>query len=463
MLQIFILAGIGVLAMLSEVFNFRKIMPYITRLGAIAAIVTSVYGWGINADWFNHMLVDDNYSQAFILVTSIVLWLWLMAFRQNIFSDDKTLPDYAALISFAVVGGFIMCSYTNLAMLFLGIEILSIPVYVLAGANRKSLKSNESAFKYFLMGAFASGILLFGMAFVYGATGSFDATEIAEYFKAMETSMPTYFSLGMLLIIFALSFKLSAVPFHYWTPDVYEGAPTAVTAFMATMVKAFAAAAAFRLFFLFFPEGNRYIDGFTVFCMFTMILGNIFGAVQDKPKRVFAYSSIGHAGFMLMAIIVGGTKGAQALLYYIFAYSIASLLSFVVLSKVVKEDDFYQSIGDFKGLSKRNGFLAIAMTVALLSMAGIPPLSGFFAKYFMFSATYSVGNYILVIVAIIASLIGVYYYFKFITSMYSKEADEDINWPIELNLSEKIIIVALIGMIVFIGIMPDLVMDLIVR
>ena len=458
MLQIFILAGLGVLAMTSEIFNFRKAMPYLAIVGVMASIAMSVIHWGESKTWFNHMMVDDNYGQAFIMVSSLILLLWMMAFR-GIFNKESTIADYLALVCFATVGGFMMVSFTNLVMLFLGIEILSIPVYVLAGSNRASLKSNEAAFKYFLMGAFASGFLLFGMAFIYGATGSFDTTQIATYIQAHGDDMPYFFGLGVLLVIFALSFKISAVPFHYWAPDVYEGAPTSITAFMATMVKAFAAAATFRFFQEIFGGPSDYSTGLAVLCVCTMVIGNILGAVQDNPKRVLAYSSIGHAGFMLMAIFVGGQQGAKALLYYTVAYSAASLLSFVVLSKVVKEDDFYQSIGDFNGLAKRNGLLAIAMTVALLSMAGIPPLSGFFGKYFIFSAAYNAGHYLLVIAAIIASLIGVYYYFKFIIGIYGRDADDDMSAEIKLTASEQVIIVALMIIIVAMGLMPDMVME----
>ena len=454
MLQIFILAGLGVLAMLSEVLGFRKIMSWIVGLGITTTIATTIIHFHDYNNWFNNMLSDDSFSQPIILFTSIILLLWFLLFR-NIFKDEKNTTDFLTLVCFAVVGGFMMVSFTNLAILFLGIEILSIPVYVLAGSNKKSLKSNESAFKYFLMGAFASGILLFGMTFIYGATGSFDTTAIHDFYKNNPSTNSTFFSLGIVLLIFAMSFKISAVPFHFWTPDVYEGAPTPITAFMATLVKAFAAASVFRLFYLFFDGvSNEHTIGLAVICAVTMILGNVLGAVQDNAKRTLAYSSIGHAGFMLLAIFAGGKFGEGALIYYIVAYSLASLLALFIINKVIVKDDFYQSIGDFNGLVKRNPLLATGMVVSLLSMAGIPPLSGFFAKYFIFNAAYENGYYWLVIVAIIASLIGVYYYFKFIISIF-REGDEDAN-PIELNLVDKGLIVILILSIIGLGLMPDL-------
>lgn len=461
MLQILILSGLGVLAMISEVLNFKKVMPYITIVGLIGTIVSLVMQWGVNNSWFGHMMVDDNFSQSFMLITSVVTLLWLLLFK-NAYSDENVVSEYLSIAAFATVGGFMMVSFTNLAMLFLGIEILSIPVYVMAGSNRRSLKSNESAFKYFLMGAFASGILLFGMTFLYGACGTFDTTEIATYYQSNATSLPYFFGLGFTLIIFGLAFKISAVPFHFWAPDVYEGAPNHVTAFMATLVKAFAAAASFRLLQeLFGGSINNFTAGIVSLSALSMLVGNVLGAIQDNPKRVLAYSSIGHAGFMLLAILVGGTIGSKALVYYVAAYSVASLLAFFVLNKVLVKNDFYWSIGDFNGLVKRNKLMAFGMTIALLSMAGIPPLSGFFAKYFIFSAAFQNGYAWLVIIAIIASLIGVYYYFKFIIAMYMRSPDDDSTASIYLSGTEQFLIIVMIAFVILLGIMPDLLTGLI--
>jgi NADH-quinone oxidoreductase subunit N len=461
MLQILILSGLGILAMISEVFNFKKAMPYLAIAGIAGVIVSLAMNWGVSNSWFGHMMVDDNFSQSFMGITAILLLLWVLLF-QDTFSNESIVSEYFSLIFFATVGGYMMVSFTNLAMLFLGIEILSIPIYVLAGANRRSLKSNESAFKYFLMGAFASGILLFGMTFLYGSCGSFDTTEIAAYYSVNASHLPYFFGLGVTLIIFGLSFKLSAVPFHFWTPDVYEGAPNSVTAFMATLVKAFAAAASFRLLYeLFGGNINHYTVGIVCLSGLTMIVGNVLGAIQDNPKRILAYSSIGHAGFMLLAILVSGKLGGQSLLYYIAAYSIASLLAFFILNKVLVKNDFYWSVGDFNGLVKRNKLMAVGMTIALLSMAGIPPLSGFFAKYFIFDAAFKNGFTWLVMVAIISSLIGVYYYFKFIIAIFMRAPDEDSIEPILLSEYEQGLILFMIGVVVLLGLMPDMLTGLV--
>jgi NADH-quinone oxidoreductase subunit N len=460
MLQILIIAGLGILAMLSEVFNFKKFMPYIVKAGLLAIIGTLIKDWSSSREWFNHMMVEDTFSKAFTLISTVVFLIWFIL-SDDLFIAEEYIPDYTAMLCFSGVGGYMMLSFTNLSMLFLGIEILSIPVYVLAGSDRRNLKSNESAFKYFLMGAFASGILLFGLALIYGASGSFDTTEIAQKLKDDTLSSTLIFNMGLMITTFAFLFKVSAAPFHFWTPDVYEGAPNKITSFMATLVKIFATAAMFRFFSLILLGNNIGNYGLVGISMITILLGNILGAVQSNPKRILAYSSIGHVGFILIAIIVGGVSGAKSLLYYVFAYSLATLLAFYILDKVLKKNDFHWSIGDFNGLVGRNSLLAIGMAVALLSMAGIPPLTGFFAKYFIFVEAFKNQFYWLVGVAIIGSLIGVYYYFKFIIAMFFNQPDEDINHKIELTMYEQMTIIILIVMIVLIGIKPDLILNLI--
>jgi NADH-quinone oxidoreductase subunit N len=459
MLQIFLLAGLGILAMLSEVVNFKKFLPTIAKVVAITAASMSIMHWGSDISWFGNMLRDDNFAQAFILITSILFAIWLFI-ADDMFADHSSIADYISLASFAMVGGFMIVSFTNLAILFLGIEILSIPVYVLAGSNRRNLKSNEAAFKYFLMGAFASGILLFGMTFLYGSTGTFNSAAAGELIKNNQTSSLLFLKGGVLMIIFAMSFKISAIPFHFWTPDVYEGAPNKITAFMATLVKAFAAAAMFRLFDQLFGGSNEYTVGLAGIAALTMILGNILGSVQDNPKRLLAYSSIGHAGFLLVPIFVNSTESASVLLYYSLVYGLSTLLVMFILDKVLIKSDFYWSVGDFSGLVKRNSMLSIGMTIGLLSMAGIPPLAGFFAKYFIFIDAFKNGFAWLVIVAVIASIIGVYYYFKFIINMFIGEVHSDMSKSIKINIIDKAIIILLSISILLLGVFPDAIFGL---
>lgn len=460
MLQLMIFGGIGLLAMVSEVLGFSRIMSLLFRVGTLVCIASLFVNYGLDITWFGNMMVEDRFSQAFILTTCLMLATWTFGFGRKI-GEDEYRNDYIALFSFSMVGGVMMLSYTNLVMLFLGLEILSIPLYVLVGSSKRNLKSNESAFKYFLMGAFASGIMLFGIAFLYGAAGTFDLHQMALQANT-GGSFPVFFHMGMVLLIFAFAFKMAVVPFHFWAPDVYEGAPNAMTVYMAALVKTFAIASAFRFFYIVFGgEAGIYSSLLVGMSAVSMLLGNIIGAVQDNPKRLLAYSGVGHAGFMLMAVIVNGEIGANALLYYSVVYSLSLFLAFFVLDKVLIHDDFYWSIGDFKGLAKRNPWLAMSMAVALLSMAGIPPLGGFYAKLFMLKAAFTNGHYVLIWTGLIGSLIAMYYYLKFIINMYSRNPDSDVDSKLTLNYWDKLVMGFIGSTLLILGLFPDLVSALI--
>lgn len=460
MLQLLMFGGIGLLAMVSEVLGFSRIMSLLFRLGTLACIASLFVNYGVDTAWFGNMMTEDRFSQAFILTACLMLATWTFGFGRKI-GEDQYRNDYIALFSFSMVGGVMMLSYTNLVMLFLGLEILSIPLYVLVGSQKRNLKSNESAFKYFLMGAFASGIMLFGITFLYGATGTFDLHEMAA--SALSGGKyPVFFHVGMALLIFSFAFKMAAVPFHFWAPDVYEGAPNPMTVYMAALVKTFAIASAFRFFYLVFGgEAGNYSIILAIMSGLSMLGGNILGAVQDNPKRLLAYSGIGHAGFMMITIIVNGETGANALLYYSVVYSLSLFLAFFVLDKVLIHDDFYWSIGDFKGLAKRNPYLAISMVISLLSMAGIPPLGGFFAKLFVLKAAFINGYELLVLAGLLGSLIAVFYYLKFIISMYSRNPDSDVAPKIELNYWDKLVMGFLSITLLGLGLFPDLISVLI--
>lgn len=460
MLQLMIFGGIGLLAMVSEVLGFSRIMSLLFRIGTLICIGSLFINYGLHLTWFGNMMVEDRFSQAFILTTCLMLATWTFGFGRKI-GEDEFRNDYIALFSFSMVGGVMMLSYTNLVMLFLGLEILSIPLYVLVGSKKRNLKSNESAFKYFLMGAFASGVMLFGIAFLYGATGTFDLHQMSTLTITV-LDYPVFFKIGMILLIFAFAFKMAVIPFHFWAPDVYEGAPNPMTVYMASLVKTFAVASAFRFFLLVFGgEAGEYSILLIVMSAVSMLVGNVLGAVQDNPKRLLAYSGIGHAGFMLISIIVNGEIGANALLYYSVVYSLALFLAFFVLDKVLIHDDFYWSIGDFKGLAKRNPWLALSMTVALLSMAGIPPLGGFFAKLFMLKAAFEHQHGILVLAGLIGSLIAMYYYLKFIISMYSRNPDSDVVPYLPLNYWDKMVMGFIGTTLLVLGLFPDLISVLI--
>lgn len=450
--SVYILSGLGVLSLLSEIFNFKKVLFPVVILGLLASVGVLIYDWNSSIAYFNDMLLFDNYAVAFSIAISGTALLWFIM-SQSYFETHTQVTDHFTLILFSIIGAVFMVSYQNLAMLFLGIEILSIPLYVLAGSKMKELSSNEAAFKYFLMGAFATGFLLFGIALIYGVTGSFNLEIISEVIAAGSSDLQGLLYMGILMMLVGLAFKVSAAPFHFWAPDVYEGSPTVITAFMSTIVKIAGFAAFFRIFSVCFASvSEEWIDVITILCILTLAVGNITAVFQNSVKRMLAYSSVAHAGYMLMTLASLNDVSSSAILYYVISYSIASIAAFTVLHNVapIKEN---VNVDAFNGLAKRNPFLGFTMAIALLSLAGIPPLAGFFAKYYIFTAAIYNQNIGLVIVAVVASLIGVYYYFRIIIAMYLKKDDGSV--AIKVSQMHKILMAILILLTIALGVAPD--------
>ena len=405
------------------------------------------------------MLKLDKTALTFTILFSFIAVLWF-SFAKSYFTDDNNLSDHFALVLFSLVGVFILTSYTHMVMLFLGVEILSIPVYVLAGSDKRNIYSNEAAFKYFLLGAFASGFLLLGITFVYGAIGSFSILQLVSAAITPYGISQQLLIIGLVLILFAFAFKMSAVPFHFWAPDVYTGAPTVITAYMATIVKIGAIAGFYRLFSVVISFYNYYTGILMLIAVLTIIVGNIIAATQSNVKRLLAYSSIGHAGFIILGITVLSSSTAAITWYYLFAYSLASMSAFWVLLIVSKENG-NEEISAFNGLVKRNPLLAGTMIIALLSMAGIPPLAGFFAKYFILINVIGKGYVMIAIIAILASLVGVYYYFKIIIAMFTGTSENSA--VLEISLLNKLILLLISFLIITVGIAPDLIFQFLFR
>ena len=447
------LSLLGVITLFAEIFRFKKYLFPIILAGLLCTIYFVISEWGYGNTYFQMMRMDS-YAIAFSVIILSTSFLWFLMSRDE-YIEKAHVTDHYGLILFSLVGALLMASYNNLSMLFLGIEILSIPVYVLAGSHKDDLESNESAMKYFLMGSFATGFLLFGIALIYGTTGSFDINTIANRIQENHTDLPGLFYGGLILVLAGLSFKVAVVPFHFWAPDVYKGAPTVVTAYMATIVKTAAFAAILRLFSLCFSSVSEHWQMIVWgLCALSLIVGNITAVYQKSVKRMLAYSSISHAGFMLMAILAMNQLSGKAIVYYTAAYSVASIAAFAVLNKIIitKGNDETDS---FDGLAKNNPLMAFAMTLAMLSMAGIPPLAGFFAKYYIFTGVLSAGFIRLVIIALMGSLIGVYYYFRIIIAMYFKEAKEDNT--IETSLIFKTVLIITSMLLLVLGLFPQLV------
>ena len=414
--------GLGVLCLLFEIMNFRKAIIPVTILGLMGILGLTLSELNSPATYHNNMIVVNKFSVAFSSLF-IVLTIFLVALSHNFYEKHQTkISDYISIKIFLLSGAVAMVSFGNLSMFFLGIEILSISLYVLAASDRMNIRSNEAGLKYFLMGSFASGILLFGICLIYGAMGTFDIAEISELSQSAE--LPSWFFIGIILLTIGMLFKIAAVPFHFWAPDVYQGSPALTTATMSTLAKVVAMAALYKLLSAMNVEityGFQIV--IVVISIASMTVGNIMALKQTNVKRMLAFSGISHAGFMLMALL-SATTSAGSLLYYATAYSLAGIAAFSVLLYVCK-DKVNEEISDFNGLGKTNPILAAVLTASLLSMAGIPIFAGFFAKLMLFTQTIQAGYLIVVIAAVINSIISIAYYFKLILAMYTKDAAEE--------------------------------------
>jgi NADH-quinone oxidoreductase subunit N len=452
-----VICGLGIFSLIAEVINFKKGLVFFILLGLAGALALAGMSMGTSTFHFSKMLLFNNFSLALtgLIIASSIFWFWM---SRVYFSVEEEITERSAMVLFVIVGAVVLTSFNNMAMLFLGIEILSISLYVLAGSRRDSMLSIEAGFKYFLMGSFASGFLLMGIALIYGATGLFHVDAIAAYIPAHVDTLPGYFYGGILLLLVGLAFKISAVPFHFWGPDVYEGSPTPITALMATVVKIGAFAAFFRIFAFCFPSvQGSWLLVLQVMTVLTLIVPNVTAVYQSNVKRMLAYSSVGHVGYLLLAFIAGMEASSGPVYFYLVSYAVASLLSFSILIILERGGESLQ-IESFNGLFKRSPLLAVGMTMALLSLAGIPPLAGFFGKYMAFALAIQNGYIGLVILAVVTSLIGVYYYFRVIIAMFFKDAMAP---AIDVSATFRVLVLVLMLFSLLLSIIPDYVLGLI--
>ncbi len=393
-----------------------------------------------------------------LLMNEIMLaacFMYFVVSGRHIELVGNHVAEYYALIFFVLVGAGIATSYVNLLMLFLGIEIISIPLYILTGSDKRNLKSNEAALKYFLMGSFSTGIMLMGIAMIYGGTGSLMISKMN--LEATPLSYPLV--TGVLLLLLSMAFKVSAAPFHFWTPDVYDGAPTVFTSFMATIVKVAAFAAFVNLFVdstTIFPR-DKWKIVISIIIALTLIIGNITAVFQQSVKRMLAYSSIAQAGFMMFALFSYNYFSKEGIIIYAAAYCFATIGLFAILQKM---DDY--TYDGFNGLAKREPQIAAMATIFLLSLAGIPITAGFFGKYYMVASAIKAteGRYIwLVILAMISAAISVYYYFRLIQAMYFK-SDSSGQQPVFYATSAfRFGLLVLAAIIIIIGVMPQMLLQ----
>lgn len=446
------LSILGILVLYLGLFKMKNSLLPVSLLGLAVSIGFLINDWSKDSTpLYEGMVLFDQYAIAFSVICLLLTGLMLGLSKDYFDSISDNVGEYFSLILFSLMGALLVTAYHNMTMLFIGIEIMSVALYILAGIRKKDFASNEAALKYFLMGAFSTGFLLFGIALIYGASGSFDLAAISAYVVDNPTHISPLFYAGILLMIVGLAFKVGAAPFHFWTPDVYDGAPTLITTFMSTVVKTAAFAGFLRLFaYCFVPLQDFWIPVMLVITIITLFIGNITALVQQSFKRMLAYSSISHAGYMLFGIVVIGTLSSGAVLLYATAYSLASIIAFgalILVKRASGADDFVS----FNGLAKRNPKLALAVTISMLSLAGIPLTAGFVGKFMMFTNVMSNYQVVLVVLAVINAAMAIYYYFRVIVAMYFRSQEREM---IAVPVNYQVVFFIAAALILILGVYP---------
>ena len=424
---------------------------------AITLLISGILGistFGLHGIGFNGMVTGGGFAAYFDILFSIGGLLTILTSRQYLQRENIEHDEFYSLVLFAVAGMMLIAHSNHLLILFIGIEVMSVSFYILSGYMRNNAKSVESSLKYFLLGAFATGFLVYGIALIYGSTGSMDYNQIALNINNNALNFPALLPIGVALIVIGLSFKAAAFPFHQWAPDVYQGAPTIVTAFMSTAGKAAAFAAFIPIVTVLMPSAPAKLQMiFAVMSAATMLIGNISALAQSNIKRMLAFSSVAHAGYIMMGLVSGSQYGYGGIVFYLTAYMFMQIGSFFIVAILERNGEKYLELSDYAGLSKRHPVLAAFMAIFMLSLAGIPPFAGFFGKYFLFTAAIDAGFLWLTLVGVLSSIISVYFYIGLIVKMYFTEP-EGQREDNEVGMSGLSLIITIAGVIVL-GILPS--------
>ena len=445
----------GIVLMFSGVFIKSKTAPkYIAVLGLLLIFAANAYELYTGKSFFplnvHDMLRTDSFNLSFIAVALGCTLIYFLLSGSDVEKVGSHVAEYFALIFFVLCGVTLAATFNTLLLLFIGIEIISIPLYILTGSDKRNLKSNEAALKYFLMGSFSTGLMLMGIAFIYG--GNPNASFFINNIQVGIGEMPVMIAVGLVFLLVSMSFKVSAAPFHFWTPDVYDGAPTVFTSFMSTIVKVAGFFAFIRLFENAFGRMHDQWQNLVLFItVATLLIGNITAVFQQSVKRMLAYSSIAQAGFMLLALFALNDKAREGILLYSAAYSLATIGLFAIL---IKMEDY--TIDGFNGLAKQQPLLAFASTIFLLSLTGIPLTAGFQSKFFMLMAAVENGHHFwIVIVAVLFAAISAYYYFRIIQAMYFRESNQQAIQPENISTSFRVTLLLTVVLIILLGIYPE--------
>lgn len=440
---------------------FALVVDLIIKKKEVVALISIIsvaivgYLLGVSSgEVFSGMFISDSYSLFFKIIFLISLTLSVLLSIRYVRIEKVNLGEYYSLMLFSTLGMMIMASAGDLIVLYLGLELMALSTYILAGFIRHEIRSNEAALKYFLLGAFASAIMLYGISLTYGLTGTTNLKAIADYLVNNRIQANPSLLLSMLFLIVAMSFKISAVPFHMWAPDVYEGAPTPVTAFMSVGPKAAGFAILGRVFTSAF--GSLTIEWTTVIipiAILTMAVGNILAIAQSNIKRMLAYSSIAHAGYALIGIIIGNSDGISSTMNYLFIYAFMNIGAFAIVTILKSEGFAGEEISDYEGLAKTHPLASGLMLIFMFSLTGIPPTAGFIGKFYLFMSAVKAGYTWLAIVAVIFSAISAYFYLRVVMYMYMREPKQEVSLSTSMPSSLAIAITALAVLIL--GIFPS--------
>lgn len=465
-LPILVLLLTGIVAMMLDAFKQRAALPWVSAIGIIASIVLAIPSVlesvaGVEQlpqTAFGDMMRADYSASIIHILLSLSGLLTLFFVGDFMKRQAARVYDVYALILFALVGMDMLANGHDLIMTFIGLETMSICLYIMAGMYKKDVKSNESGLKYFLLGAFATGFFLYGIALIYGASGSTNFSEMD--IAALASSSLFYPGLGMLIIGFL--FKVSAFPFHAWTPDVYTGTPTPLAGFMSTGSKmaAFLALASFGSLAVNAEPGDKIQTVLIVVSILTMIFGNVVAARQRNLKRMLAYSSIAHSGYVLLAVAAGTQEAVMAVVFYMFIYTLMNIGAFGLIGMAENKSEDV-SMDNWRGFGRHNPWLGVALTVFLLSLAGIPPLAGFMGKYFVFKAAINAGIVVPAIIGVLASVVGAYYYINVIKVMYFDDRDEP-SVVSSKSLAPMAGLVILVILLLVFGVYPAFMQDILV-
>jgi NADH-quinone oxidoreductase subunit N len=452
-----VLCSAGTLLMLLEPFlplrRRRGISTVLAVAGAVLALAATIYPLKNSGTAFGGLLAIDGVSNFFHLLVGAVALLVILASTEYLAREDLAAGEFYALVFFATAGMGVMASAQELVTAFIGLEMSSISSYILASYRRRALKSNESAMKYFLLGSFATAFFLYGIAMVYGATG----TTFLPQMNAGPQNL-TLLRLGFAMLFIGLAFKVAAAPFQIWTPDVYEGAPTPVTALFSAGPKAAAFALLLRIFATVTTAHEFWFRALWISAALTMFVGNLGALVQTNVKRMLAYSSIAHAGYVLVAFAASSRIGLAAALYYLLAYALMKLGAFTVVSHLGGVGERHLEISDYAGLGQRQPATAAALTLYLLSLLGLPITAGFLGKFYIFKAALDSRLIWLAILMAVNSVIGAYYYLRVIVVMYMREPQEGVA-RIRVPVTVGLVLVITAAATIYLGLFPDRVMD----